>query len=203
MSLRTVALDTPRLCRSTSVFEPIGSLVDTKSATMARSTSKRRSSALPNCSPALRSESAPILRCINRGNTARAVVCVADGQVVYDQSVSSNSDKWSAPPLSGVIWSGPLVRYERQFPLPSGWFHQHAWGAGRRRRVGGRWWLGPVVWWSGDHRGDAFRPSGRGSPPRCSRGPRHVQIKSGPWHVRAGIGFCVGLAWLSPSAGIG
>jgi hypothetical protein len=31
---------------------------------------------------------------------------VADGQVVYDQSVSSNSDKWSAPPLSGVIWSG-------------------------------------------------------------------------------------------------
>ena len=43
---------------------------------------------------------------INRGNTARAVVRVADGQVVYDQSVSSNSDKWSAPPLSGVIWSG-------------------------------------------------------------------------------------------------
>ena len=26
--------------------------------------------------------------------------------MVYDQSVSSNSDKWSAPPLSGVIWSG-------------------------------------------------------------------------------------------------
>ena len=28
MSLRTVALETPRLCRSTSDFEPIGSLVD-------------------------------------------------------------------------------------------------------------------------------------------------------------------------------
>src|SRR5947209_4236640 len=48
MSLRTVALETPRLCRSTNVFDPIGSLVDTKSATMARSTSNRRSSAVPN-----------------------------------------------------------------------------------------------------------------------------------------------------------
>src|SRR5580704_5623291 len=47
MSLRTVADETPRLCRSTSDFEPIGSLVATKSATIARSTSKRRSSAVP------------------------------------------------------------------------------------------------------------------------------------------------------------
>jgi len=47
MSLRTVALETPRLWRSTSVLEPMGSFVETKSATMARSTSKRRSSALP------------------------------------------------------------------------------------------------------------------------------------------------------------
>ena len=47
MSLRTVADETPRLCRSTSDFEPIGSLVETKSATIARSTSKRRSSAVP------------------------------------------------------------------------------------------------------------------------------------------------------------
>src|SRR5690625_5853872 len=47
MSLRTVADDTPRLCRSTSALDPIGSLVATKSATMARSTSKRRSSAIP------------------------------------------------------------------------------------------------------------------------------------------------------------
>ena len=47
MSLRTVALDTPRLCRSTRVLEPIGSRVETKSATMARSTSKRRSSVPP------------------------------------------------------------------------------------------------------------------------------------------------------------
>src|SRR5277367_5714809 len=47
MSLRTVADETPRLCLSTSDFEPIGSLVETKSATIARSTSKRRSSALP------------------------------------------------------------------------------------------------------------------------------------------------------------
>src|SRR4051794_31069611 len=62
MSLRTVALETPRLCRSTSVFEPIGSLLATKSATMARSTSKRRSSALPMCSPPFRSESPFILR---------------------------------------------------------------------------------------------------------------------------------------------
>src|SRR6201996_7946422 len=46
MSLRTVADETPRLWRSTSDFEPIGSLVATKSATIARSTSKRRSSAL-------------------------------------------------------------------------------------------------------------------------------------------------------------
>src|SRR5947209_11258393 len=46
MSLRTVADDTPRLWRSTNVLEPIGSLVATKSATMARNTSKRRSSAL-------------------------------------------------------------------------------------------------------------------------------------------------------------
>src|SRR3984893_19217525 len=46
MSLRTVADETPRLCRSTSDFEPIGSLVATKSATIARSTSKRRSSAV-------------------------------------------------------------------------------------------------------------------------------------------------------------
>src|SRR6185312_9937603 len=49
MSLRTVALETPRLWRSTNVFDPIGSLVATKSATMARKTSKRRSSALPIC----------------------------------------------------------------------------------------------------------------------------------------------------------
>src|SRR6202035_1994691 len=47
MSLRTVALDTPRLCRSTNVFDPIGSLVETKSATIARRTSRRRSSACP------------------------------------------------------------------------------------------------------------------------------------------------------------
>src|ERR1700757_5071134 len=47
MSLRTVADETPRLWRSTKDFEPIGSLVATKSATIARSTSKRRSSALP------------------------------------------------------------------------------------------------------------------------------------------------------------
>src|SRR5947209_7657498 len=46
MSLRTVADETPRLWRSTNVLEPIGSLVATKSATMARNTSKRRSSAL-------------------------------------------------------------------------------------------------------------------------------------------------------------
>src|SRR5690242_8074777 len=62
MSLRTVALDTPRLCRSTRDFEPIGSLVATKSATMARSTSKRRSSALPTCSPTSHSQLVPILR---------------------------------------------------------------------------------------------------------------------------------------------
>src|SRR6478609_10743904 len=47
MSLRTVALETPRLWRSTRDLEPMGSLVATKSATMARNTSKRRSSALP------------------------------------------------------------------------------------------------------------------------------------------------------------
>src|SRR6476660_4582248 len=87
--------------------------------------------------------------CINRGNTARAVVRVADGPVVCDQSVSNNSDRWSAPPLSGVIWSGPLVRYERQFPRPSGWFHQRAWRAGRRRPVGRRWRLGPLFGGSG------------------------------------------------------
>src|SRR6185369_7681634 len=46
---------------------------------------------------------------INRSNTARAVVCVADGQVVYDQSVSSNSDKWSAPPLWSGRWCGMSV----------------------------------------------------------------------------------------------
>src|SRR6201995_4047083 len=46
ISLRTVADETPRLWRSTSDFDPIGSLVETKSATIARSTSKRRSSAL-------------------------------------------------------------------------------------------------------------------------------------------------------------
>ncbi|COZ46707.1 Uncharacterised protein [Mycobacterium tuberculosis] len=52
MSLRTVADETPRLWRSTRDLEPIGSWVATKSATMARSTSKRRSSALPiDCSP--------------------------------------------------------------------------------------------------------------------------------------------------------
>src|SRR6185312_12840714 len=47
MSLRTVADETPRLWRSTNALEPIGSWVATKSATMARSTSNRRSSALP------------------------------------------------------------------------------------------------------------------------------------------------------------
>src|SRR5690349_12898947 len=47
MSLRIVALDTPRLCRSTRDLEPIGSWVATKSATMACNTSNRRSSALP------------------------------------------------------------------------------------------------------------------------------------------------------------
>src|SRR3982074_1082350 len=47
MSLRMVALETPRLCRSTRDFEPIGSCVETKSATIACKTSKRRSSALP------------------------------------------------------------------------------------------------------------------------------------------------------------
>src|SRR6478736_931457 len=46
MSLRTVALDTPRLCGSTGTLLPIGSFVVTKSATMARRTSNRRSSAL-------------------------------------------------------------------------------------------------------------------------------------------------------------
>src|ERR1700710_648893 len=44
MSLRTVAEETPRLCRSTMPFEPTGSLVATKSATIARSTAMRRSS---------------------------------------------------------------------------------------------------------------------------------------------------------------
>src|SRR4051794_9460594 len=44
MSLRTVADETPRLCRSTMPLEPTGSLVATKSATIARSTAMRRSS---------------------------------------------------------------------------------------------------------------------------------------------------------------
>lgn len=47
MSLRTVALETPRLWRSTIDLEPMGSWVATKSATIARNTSNRRSSALP------------------------------------------------------------------------------------------------------------------------------------------------------------
>src|SRR5450755_3641583 len=46
MSLRTVAGETPRWCRSTRAFEPTGSLVDTKSWTMARSTSSLRSSSI-------------------------------------------------------------------------------------------------------------------------------------------------------------
>src|SRR5687768_9215820 len=44
MSLRMVAGDTPRLCRSTSALEPTGSSVDTKSWTMARRTASFRSS---------------------------------------------------------------------------------------------------------------------------------------------------------------
>src|ERR1700752_1658030 len=67
MSFRTVALETPRLCRSTRVLEPIGSLVETKSATMARSTSKRRSSALPMCSPTPHTQLALILRSSTAG----------------------------------------------------------------------------------------------------------------------------------------
>src|SRR6185437_14484972 len=44
MSLRIVAGDTPRLCRSARALLPTGSLVEMKSATMARSTSSLRSS---------------------------------------------------------------------------------------------------------------------------------------------------------------
>src|SRR5215472_8686109 len=44
MSLRIVAGETSRLCRSTRFFEPTGSLVDTKSSTMARSTASFLSS---------------------------------------------------------------------------------------------------------------------------------------------------------------
>ena len=44
MSLRMVAGDTPRLCRSTSALLPTGSLVAMKSEMMARRTSSLRSS---------------------------------------------------------------------------------------------------------------------------------------------------------------
>src|SRR5262249_2460245 len=48
MSLRTVAGETRRWCRSTSVLLPTGSRVETKSSTMARSTSSLRSSTFTN-----------------------------------------------------------------------------------------------------------------------------------------------------------
>src|SRR6266851_4226450 len=44
MSLRIVAGETSRLCRSTRAFDPTGSLVETKSSTMARSTASFLSS---------------------------------------------------------------------------------------------------------------------------------------------------------------
>ncbi len=46
MSLRTVAGETFRPCRSTRAFEPTGSSVATKSSTMARSTASLRSSCM-------------------------------------------------------------------------------------------------------------------------------------------------------------
>ncbi len=79
MSLRTVALDTPRLWRSTSDLEPMGSLVATKSATMARSTSKRRSSALPICSPTLRSSDVHIARFIYTASAAGLPIALSHG----------------------------------------------------------------------------------------------------------------------------
>src|SRR5262249_51137752 len=51
MSLRIVAGETCRLCRSTRVLLPTGSRVDTKSSTMARSTSSLRSSTLTDHLP--------------------------------------------------------------------------------------------------------------------------------------------------------
>src|SRR5215469_10651404 len=44
MSLRMVAGETSRLCRSTSALEPTGSFVETKSSTMARKTASFLSS---------------------------------------------------------------------------------------------------------------------------------------------------------------
>src|SRR5687768_12722292 len=69
MSLRTVAGETPRLCRSASVFEPTGSFVDTKSSTIARRTSSLRSSSTDSCT----SLALPRIECQVYGATPRSV----------------------------------------------------------------------------------------------------------------------------------
>src|SRR5664280_356381 len=60
MSLRTVAGDTPSWERSAKALEPTGSLVETKSRTIARSTSSLRSSSIPgHLPPSVRHEHLP------------------------------------------------------------------------------------------------------------------------------------------------
>src|SRR5664280_3900468 len=60
MSLRTVAGDTPSWERWAKALEPTGSLVETKSRTIARSTSSLRSSSIPgHLPPSVRHEHLP------------------------------------------------------------------------------------------------------------------------------------------------
>src|SRR5689334_17736229 len=62
MSLRTVAGLTRSECRSARLLDPTGSLVDTKSSTMARRTSSLRSSSTGSAPPGTRHYRVPSVR---------------------------------------------------------------------------------------------------------------------------------------------
>src|SRR5664280_147862 len=108
MSLRTVAGDTPSWERSAKALEPTGSLVETKSRTIARSTSSLRSSSIPgHLPPSVRHEHLPHWH----SGLLALLACWHSGLL---------SAKCTARRLAPSPASAPRVTTERGWPAAAG-----------------------------------------------------------------------------------